>query len=149
MRNKIIADFAEEIDIDIWMNLVEIVKEDFPGLIVENYRKILKENIQQRTALIVKDETKAIGVLIFSYENKEIAFLAVHPQYRKKGIATGLFNKMYNQFPKGTEITVTTYRENDTKGKAARALYKRLGFIEDELIMEFEYPCQRFIFNKN
>lgn len=84
MRNKIIADFAEEIDIDIWMNLVEIVKEDFPGLIVENYRKILKENIQQRTALIVKDETKAIGVLIFSYENKEIAFLAVHPQYRKK-----------------------------------------------------------------
>ncbi|ACQ52088.1 GNAT family N-acetyltransferase [Clostridium botulinum] len=149
MRNKIIADFAEEIDIDIWMNLVEIVKEDFPGLIVENYRKILKENIQQRTALIVKDETKAIGVLIFSYENKEIAFLAVHPQYRKKGIATGLFNKMYNQFPKGTEITVTTYRENDTKGKAARALYKRLGFIEDELIMEFGYPCQRFIFNKN
>ncbi|AJD27964.1 GNAT family N-acetyltransferase [Clostridium botulinum] len=149
MRNKIIADFAEEIDIDIWMNLVEIVKEDFPGLIVENYRKILKENIQQRTALIVKDETKAIGVLIFSYENKEIAFLAVHPQYRKKGIATGLFNKMYNQFPKGTEITVTIYRENDTKGKAARTLYKRLGFIEDELIMEFGYPCQRFIFNKN
>ncbi len=148
MRNKIIADLQRN-RYRYWMNLVEIVKEDFPGLIVENYRKILKENIQQRTALIVKDETKAIGVLIFSYENKEIAFLAVHPQYRKKGIATGLFNKMYNQFPKGTEITVTTYRENDTKGKAARALYKRLGFIEDELIMEFGYPCQRFIFNKN
>ncbi len=65
----------------------------------------------------------------------------------EKGIATSLFNKMYNQFPKGTEITVTTYRENDTKGKAARALYKKLGFIEDELIMEFGYPCQRFIFN--
>ncbi len=77
MRNKIIADFAKEVDIDIWMNLVEIVKEDFPGLIIEDYRKILKEGIQQRTALIVKDETKAIGVLIFSYKNKEIAFLAV------------------------------------------------------------------------
>ncbi|KGO14254.1 GNAT family N-acetyltransferase [Clostridium botulinum] len=149
MINKIIADFTKEVDIDIWMNLIEIVKNDFPGLIVEDYRKILKESIQQRTALIVKDETKTIGVLIFSYENKEIAFLVVHPQYRKKGIATGLFNKMYNQFPKSTEITVTTYRENDTKGKAARALYKRLGFIEDELIMEFGYPCQRFIFNKN
>ncbi|WP_434293492.1 GNAT family N-acetyltransferase [Clostridium botulinum] len=147
MRNKIIADFAKEVDIDIWMNLVEIVKENFPGLIIEDYRRILKESIQQRTALIVKDETKAIGVLIFSYENKEIAFLAVHPQYRKEGIATGLFNKMYNQFPKGTGITVTTYRKNDTKRKAARALYKRLGFIEDELIMEFGYPCQRFIFN--
>ncbi len=44
----------------------------------------------------------------------------------EKGIATSLFNKMYNQFPKGTEITVTTYRENDTKGKAARALYKKI-----------------------
>ncbi len=43
MRNKIIADFAKEVDIDIWMNLVEIVKEDFPGLIIEDYRKILKE----------------------------------------------------------------------------------------------------------
>ncbi len=48
----------------------------------------------------------------------------------EKGIATSLFNKMYNQFAKGTEITVTTYREDDTKGKAARALYKKLGFIE-------------------
>ncbi|KEJ03502.1 GNAT family acetyltransferase [Clostridium botulinum A2B7 92] len=149
MRNKIITDFAKEVDIDIWMNLIEIVKNDFPGLIVQDYRKILKESIQQRTALIVKDEIKAIGVLIFSYENKEIAFLAVHPQYRKKGIATALFGKMYNQFPKGTEIAVTTYRENDANGKAARALYKRLGFIEDELIMEFGYPCQRFILNKN
>nr|WP_243150503.1 hypothetical protein [Clostridium sporogenes] len=62
----------------------------------------------------------------------------------EKGIATSLFNKMYNKIPKGT---VTTYRENDTKGKAERALYKKLGFIEDELIMEFGYPCQRFIFN--
>lgn len=41
----------------------------------------------------------------------------------EKGIATSLFNKMYNQFAKGT---VTTYRENDTKRKAARALYKKL-----------------------
>lgn len=84
MRNKIIADFAKEVDIDIWMNLVEIVKEDFPGLIIEDYRKILKEGIQQRTALIVKDKTKAIGVLIFSYENKEIAFLQCIHNTEKK-----------------------------------------------------------------
>lgn len=59
----------------------------------------------------------------------------------EKGIATSLFNKMYNKIPKGTEITVTTYRENDTKGKAARALYKKLGFIE-VVYFDFLY-CNR------
>ena len=54
---------------------------------------------------------------------------------------------MIEQFPSGTEITVTTYRENDPKGTAARALYKSLGFKEGELLIEFDYPTQRFIFN--
>ncbi|SFC86626.1 GNAT family N-acetyltransferase [Clostridium uliginosum] len=146
MNNKIFVNSAKEIDIDIWMNLIEIVKDNFPGLVLEDYRKILKESIKERNALIVKDNTNAIGVLIFSYENKEIAFLAVHPEYRKKGIATALIEKMYEHFPKGSEIIVTTYRENDVKGKAARALYKNLGFVEEELIMEFGYPCQKFVF---
>ncbi len=56
----------------------------------------------------------------------------------EKGIATSLFNKMYNKIPKGT---VTTYRENGTKGKAERALYKKLGFIE-VVYFDFLY-CNR------
>jgi len=32
------------------------------------------------------------------------------------------------------------------KDKAARSLYKKIGFIEDELVEEFGYPCQKFVF---
>jgi len=42
-------------------------------------------------------------------------------------------------------ITVSTFREGDTKGIAPRALYKKFGFVEGELIEEFGYSNQRFI----
>ena len=43
------------------------------------------------------------------------------------------------------DITVSTFRENDSKGAAPRALYKKFGFAEDELIEEFGYPNQKFV----
>jgi hypothetical protein len=43
------------------------------------------------------------------------------------------------------DITVSTFREEDEKGTAPRALYKKFGFEEDELIEEFGYPNQRFV----
>jgi hypothetical protein len=42
-------------------------------------------------------------------------------------------------------ISVSTFREEDIKGIAPRALYKKFGFVEGELIEEFGYPNQRFI----
>ena len=35
--------------------------------------------------------------------------------------------------------------EEDSKGTAPRALYRKFGFVEGELIEEFGYPNQRFI----
>ena len=43
------------------------------------------------------------------------------------------------------EITVTTYREGDPAGAAARAFYKKLGFAEGELTEEFGSPVQEFV----
>lgn len=42
-------------------------------------------------------------------------------------------------------IAVSTFREEDEKGIAPRALYKKFGLVEDELIEEFGYPNQRFV----
>lgn len=39
-------------------------------------------------------------------------------------------------------------REGDVKGIAPRPLYKKFGFEEDELIIEFEYPVQKFILHR-
>ena len=43
------------------------------------------------------------------------------------------------------EITVTTYREGDPAGDAARAFYKRPGFTEGKLTEEFGSLVQELI----
>ncbi len=48
----------------------------------------------------------------------------------------------------GKDITVTTYRESDANGIAARAFYKRLGFSKGKLTEEFGYPVQEFVLKR-
>ena len=45
----------------------------------------------------------------------------------------------------GKDVVVTTYREGVPEGIAARAFYKRLGFVEGRLTEEFGSPAQEFI----
>ena len=42
-------------------------------------------------------------------------------------------------------VVVTIYREGVPEGVAARAFYKRLGFVEGRLIEEFRSPVQEFV----
>ena len=137
--------YAEKTDINEWMKLVDVVKNDFPGLIKEEYEKILLDNIEAETALCAKDKDEIIGVLLFSVEENILSFLAVHPEYRGAGAATALISSMVKKFPKNSSIWVTTYRAGDVKGEAARILYKKCGFSKGELIEEFNYPCQKFV----
>lgn len=51
----------------------------------------------------------------------------------------------YDFLGRSKEISVSTFRENDEKGAAPRALYKKYGFKEAEFIEEFGYPNQKFI----
>ena len=46
------------------------------------------------------------------------------------------------------EVFVTTYREGIPEGVAARAFYKRLGFVEGKLTEEFGSPVQEFVFKR-
>ncbi len=143
MENLYIG-LAEGKDIPQWLELIKAVEDYFPGLDYAEYEAILRDSIIKRCALVAKFNDTIAGVLIFSKEDKQIGFLAVHPDYRKLGIARKLVEFMYQQFPKNTEIFVVTYREGDKLGEAARFFYKSIGFYEGELIMEFGYPCQRF-----
>lgn len=56
-----------------------------------------------------------------------------------------LLGKALEQLDRTKDITVSTFREEDEKGTAPRALYKKFGFIEGELIEEFGYPNQTFV----
>lgn len=145
--------FANENDIDSWMKLVREVRWNFPGLETEEslieHRQTVLKFIKSDEAICIKDEAKIAAVLLFSKEHNMICFLAVLPEYRKKGYASELMKTALENLDRTKEISVSTFREDDEKGTAPRALYKKFGFIEGELMEEFGYPNQKFILKPN
>ena len=131
-----------------WINLVALVRENFPGLILSDYRITLKKNLSRSTALCVKRGGKIIGVLLFSPKRNCLSFLAVHPDYRRQGVASLLIEKMLSLLPKDKPVTVTTFREGDALGAAPRALYQRFGFVPGREFEEFGYPVQEFVLSR-
>lgn len=142
-----VFEFACDQDIDSWMELLESVKSNFPGLDLKAYKEGLQMSIASQEALVAKQNGKVVGALAFSTDDPEIVFLAVHPEYRKMGIAQNLIRKMMPSFQPGTQISVVTYREGDLQGLAARNLYLNFGFECGELLTVFEYPCQRLFYS--
>ena len=136
-------------DIDSWMRLVQRVRWNFPGLEteydIEDHRKTVLRFMGENRALCVKETDKVVGVLLISKKHNMICCLAVAPEYRRNGVASALLEKALSELDRSSDITVTTFRDNDEKGIAPRALYKRFGFAEEKLMVENDYPVQRFI----
>lgn len=143
------AEWGKSDDINEWMKLIEAISWNFPGLEtreqIDEHKKTVLRFIDKKQALCVKNGTEIIGVLLFSRRYNMICCLGVSPNYRRCGIATRLLEKAINELDRNKDITVSTFRENDVKGIAPRALYKSFGFIEDEYIEEFGYPNQKFV----
>lgn len=141
--------FAEPADIPGWMALVRLVIDGFPYLDEEKYIAQLWEYIERKRALILKDTDTAIGIMAFHEETGSIDFLGVHPQYRKQGIARAFLRKVLDELVNtDTNVTVTTYREGDKADTGYRNMFKKLGFAEEELLVEFGYPTQRLVWQK-
>lgn len=141
--------FAQAQDIDAWMTLVERVRDSFPGLetadALEEHKATVLHFMKEFAAICAVDKQRIIGTLLFSKENSKLCFLAVDPTYRRRHIARQLVFFALTQMEKGRDIIVTTYREDDSNGAAARAFYKCLGFSESRLTEEFGYPAQEFV----
>lgn len=138
-----------EQDIGSWMELVRVVQWNFPGLdteeAIEEHKNTVLKFMKQHRAICIKDDNKVIGVLLFSIKYNMICCLAVSPDYRKKGIGSELLTYALGKLDRTQTITVSTFREGDEKGIAPRKLYKKFGFVADELVEEFGYPNQRFV----
>ena len=143
------VEYGTSMDIESWMDLVKLVSWNFPGLEteadIENHRKTVLRFMDENRALCVKETDKVVGVLLISKKHNMICCLAVAPEYRRKGIASALLEKALSELDRSNDITVTTFRDNDEKGIAPRALYKRFGFAEEKLMVENDYPVQRFV----
>lgn len=136
-------------DIDLWMGLVYDVSWNFPGLEtqekLEEHKKTVLRFMGKKQALCVKCGNEIVGVVLFSRRHNMICCLAVSSQYRRRGIASTLLENALKELNSDKDITVSTFRKNDEKGIAPRALYKKFGFLEDELIEEFGNPNQKFV----
>ena len=143
------VEYGTPLDIESWMELVQSVSWNFPGLetevAMEDHRRTVLRFMGENRALCVKDAEKVVGVLLLSKKHNMICCLAVTPEYRRNGIARALLEKALSELDRSKDITVTTFRDNDKKGIAPRALYKQFGFVEEKLLIENDYPVQRFV----
>ena len=140
--------FASLSDVNDWLELVSLTIDGFPCMDESNYFQALHRSIEENQALILRDEEMAIGVMVFSFETGSIDFLAVHPQYRKLGIAKLFLDKLMSETIIGKEISITTYRAGDKADTGYREELYQLGFSEKELLIEFGYPTQRFVLSQ-
>lgn len=143
------ASFGDISYIDSWMKLVRKVSWNFPGLETEEgldeHKQTVLKFMNKKQALCVRNNETIVGVLLFSRSRNMICCLAVDPDHRKQGLASILLKKALDELDRSKEITVSTFRENDDKGIAPRALYRKFGFQEGELTEEFGYPNQVFV----
>ena len=143
------VEFGKVSYIDSWMTLVRKVSWNFPGLETEegiiDHRNTVLKFISKNQAICVRENNRVIGVLLFSRYHNMICCLAVDPDFRRQGIASMLLEKALQELERSRDITVSTLREDDEKGRAPRALYKKFGFKEGELTVEFGYPNQVFV----
>ena len=143
------VEFGKVSYIDSWMTLVRKVSWNFPGLETEegiiDHRNTVLKFISKNQAICVRENNRVIGVLLFSRYHNMICCLAVDPDFRRQGIASMLLEKALQELDRNRDITVSTFREDDEIGRAPRALYKKFGFKEGELTVEFGYPNQVFV----
>lgn len=80
--------FAELKDIESWMKMIEMVKDNFPPLVtnegMDSYRQTVIKNINRETALCVKYGSEIVGVMIFSYSSRCLSCMAVHRNTAEK-----------------------------------------------------------------
>lgn len=136
---------ASEEDIPNWMDLVTMVIDGFPGFEEAEHLERLRGCVERREALIVRDQRIVAGAAAYSRETGSIDFLAVHPQYRKHGIAKALLDAILCSLSADQEISITTFREGDRADTGQRRLYQQLGFAESGLLTEYGYPTQRLV----
>ena len=139
-------------EIEQWMRLVNRVRENFPGLetqeALDAHRDTVLDFMRRKSAIRAKERERIVGALLFSRELHMLCFLAVDAEYRRQHIAEKMVSRMLARMDPGKEVTVTTYREGVPEGEAARAFYKRLGFVAGRLSEAFGSPVQEFVLKR-
>ncbi|WP_312941852.1 GNAT family N-acetyltransferase [Oscillibacter sp.] len=150
-RTPDIAQATSE-DIDHWMQLVRRLRKRFPGLETEaalsEHRETVLRFMEENGAICAKDGDRIVGALLFSWAENRLCYLAVDDRYQRQHIAQELVGYILPLADPERDITLTTFREGEPRGVAARSFYRHMGFEAGALTEEFEGPAQVFVLRR-
>ena len=132
-------------DIPAWMALLSQVVDGYPRLDEAEHLAWLKARIAREEALLLISGGEAVGAVGFCRSTGCIDYLGVHPQERALDVSAQLLQAVRVRLSPLLHLNLTTFRERDPADPGYRSEWKRLGFQEGELLVEFGYPTQRMI----
>ena len=144
---------ATPLNLASWMSLVEIARDEFPGLetpkLLAAHEKVVRKNIGTHTAICALGGNMVIGALLYSLADNSISFLVVHPHYRRQQVASKMYQMMLKQLNVKRDISVDTYSKKDARAAAAHGFYKKLGFKEQGSVTTHgNYNGERMVLSK-
>ncbi len=142
--------FACPSDRDNWMALLDQVVDGYPHLDEAEYLNHLDRAMARHEALVCEVHGRVVGALAFGRDAGTIDFLGVLPPARGRGVSKALLAAALGELSSRVEVvSTTTFREGDAADTGWRAELLSLGFAEAELLVEFGYPTQRLVVQRD
>lgn len=136
-------------DVASWLEIVWEVEPLFGSM--PGFEATLLRKIDQRAALCVRSHKQrnsacVLGGLLLGgrVPHGWIRWLAVRSSARGIGIGQCLVKAAIERLTGFDRVSVDTFRDENTGGRAARRLYERLGFLAGALVEVEGAPRQRY-----
>ncbi|MEQ8174514.1 MAG: GNAT family N-acetyltransferase [Syntrophomonadaceae bacterium] len=131
---------AKKEDMSAWLNLAREVEHLFgPMADDESFQKALLAAVEEGNALCIKDgagKKRLCGGVVINPETREVVWLAVSEKHRRRGAGCLLLGNAIERLGTAGSISVVTFADSIGEGLAARNLYIKHGFIEQEPVGE-------------
>lgn len=117
-----------------WLSLARELEPLFgePMADVKGFRQFAARRIAGREALVALDRVNGdtvMGVIAFSPSKNRISWLGVSARYRRQSVGSELLRAALMLLDRTKEISVVTFRGDGGDARAAKALYKKFGFL--------------------
>lgn len=136
---------AKDADVPACVALMRTAIDGYPEMNEETFLRHLQRRIRQRQALVLDSDGCLLGALVFSRSTGLLEFLGVHPQFRGCGVERCLLEVLTTTYLPEQLLQMTTFRANDKADTGQRAMLLNLGFQQQEWLVEYGYPTQRFV----
>lgn len=128
-------------DIPAISAILSSCREELPVLSEAGLIPLLRRNIGRGSCVIAEQDGITAGVCVWSVPLSRISLLAVIPEARRKGIASSLLQTALDALP-GNIVRVETFQDADPRGRSARALYAKFGFLPEKRLSGYDIPME-------